>query len=275
MQGLCDLLRKATYLIICPGQILVVDESLYEFTGLCPIKRYIPRKPHPNGLMAYGLAGFFNVGGHQLPYVLDFEPYVLDNLTSAQDAMMALYNRLLERKPDLHPHLVVDSAFGSLEKLRDIVNTGGNATMSMPATTKPWLWELLDFKCGIDEGRLALLPSDDVVVSSFKVLTESGNEHQIKTISSGCTLDEDPAEEDIVSKITDRRDGEDYVEFLTTFLDGHSDWLGARDFIDDDGVVNLTWLQFVNSEDLRAAFESYTHAQLKVLPNCLLLCCVF
>lgn len=243
---------------------MVVDESLYEFNGACPVKRYIPRKPHPNGLLVYGLAGYFNVGEHQLPYVLDFEPYVLENLVSAQDAMMALYKRLIERKPTLCPHLVVDSAFGSFDKLKDIVNTGGNATMSMPATTKLWLWELLDFNCGIDEGRLALLPAENVVVSSFKVLAESGNEHQIKTISSGCTLAADPADEEVVAMVTQRREGRTQTEYLTKFMDGHTEWLDARSFIDDDGVVNMAWLQFVNSDDLLAAFESYTHPQLMV-----------
>lgn len=221
IQRLCGLLRAATYQLIRPGQILVVDESLYEFNGNCPIKRYIPRKPHPNGLLVYCLAGYFSVDGHEIPYVLDFEPYVLNNLVGAQDAMMALYNRLLERNPTLHPHLVVDSAFGSFDKPREIINTGGNATMSMPANTKAWLWELLDFKCGINEGRLAVLPDEDVVISSFKVLTESGHEHQIKTISSGCRLEEDPGEEEIVSRITQRRDGSHEVEYLTEFLDGH------------------------------------------------------
>ncbi len=204
------------------------------------------------------------LAGFQLPFVLDFEPYILENLVGAQDAMMALYNRLLERKPTLRPHLVVDSAFGSFEKLRDIVNAGGNATMSMPSTTKPWLWELLDFGCGIDEGRLALLPLENIIVSSYKVLTETGNEHQIKTISSGCTLKADSADEELVSLVTERRGSGAKSEYLTKFKDGHTEWLSARSFIDDNGVVNLSWLQFVNSEELSAVFESYTHPQHKV-----------
>ena len=264
LSDLCALLRKGAYAIILPGQILIVDESLYEFNGVCPVRRYIPRKPHPNGLLVYALAGYFNVAGFQFPFVLDFEPYILENLVGAQDAMMALYNRLLERKPTLYPHLVVDSAFGSFEKLRDIVNTGGNATMSMPSTTKPWLWELLDFGCGIDEGRLALLPLENIIVSSYKVLTETGNEHQIKTISSGCTLKVDSADEELVSLVTERRGSGAKSEYLTKFKDGHTEWLSAHSFIDDNGVVNLSWLQFVNSEELSAVFESYTHAQLKV-----------
>lgn len=249
---------------------MVVDESLFEFNGDCPIKRSIHRKPHLSGLLVYCLAGYFSVDGHQIPYVLDFEPNVLDNFVGPQDAMISLYNRLRERKPTPHPHLVVDSAFGSFAKLREIINTGGNATMSMPGHAKAWLWELLDYKCGINEGRLAVLPVEGVVISSFKVLTESGHEHQIRTISSGCILEEDPAEEETISRIIQRRDGGHQLEYLTEFLDGHSEWLGARFFIDDDGVVNLAWLHFVNTDDLHAAFESYTLTQLKVpSPPCL------
>lgn len=257
-------LGAAFIALINPGGLLVVDESLYEFNGDCPVKRYIPRKPHPNGLLVYGVAGYLYVGDVELPYVLDIEPYILDNLVSAQDAMMLLYNRLLERKPSMHPHLIVDSAFGSFEKIRDIVCTGGGATMSMTPNAKPWLWELLDFNCGIDEGRLAYLPSDNIVISSFKVLSEAGNEHQIKTISSGCTLDDIGNEEEVVTKVVSRRIVGDSIEYNTEFLDGHKEWLEARQFIDDDGTVNLSWLNYVSADDLKLAFESFTHNQLKV-----------
>lgn len=244
-----------------------MDESLYEYNGDCPIRRYIPRKPHPNGLLVYGLSGYFNVGQHQLPYVLDFEPYTLNNLVSAQDAMMALHSRLRRRKPSLKPHLVVDSAFGSFDRLRELQAAGGNATMSMVPTVKPWLWELLDYGCGVDEGRMASLPNDDLVISSFKVLTEAGNEHQIKTISSGCQLEPVADEEDIVAHVRDRREGNGGdTEYLTEFLDGHTDWLLARDFIDDDGTTNLAWLNFVESSDVEKAFTKFTHSELKVPP---------
>jgi hypothetical protein len=251
--------------LIKPGSVLVVDESLYEYNGACPIRRYIPRKPHPNGVLTYALSGFFNVGLDKIPYVLDFEPYTLDNLVTPQEAMMALFRRLRTRKPNLRPHLVVDSAFGSFDRLHEIIAEGGNATMSMPATVKPWLWELLDFKCGIDQGRLALLPASNIVISSFKVLAETGNTHQIKTISSGCLVGEVGDEEETVSRIEDRRETADgTIEYLTEFMDGHTEWLAARDFIDDDGTTNMTWLGFVDEADLEAAFKEFTHANLKV-----------
>jgi len=138
--------------------------------------------------------------------------------------------------------------------------------MSMPITAKAWLWELLDFGCGIDEGRLAYLPEEDIVISSFKVLTETGKEHQIKTISSGCKLEDSVDEESIVKAVRDRRVNDDgQTEYLVDFVDGGNDWLLAKDFIDDDGTTNLAWLSFANASDFHDAFSSFTHNQLKVM----------
>jgi hypothetical protein len=259
-------LGEAAQLLIQPGSILVVDESVYEFNGQdCPVKRYIPRKPHPNGLLVYGLAGYFLVGQHELPYTLDFEPYLLDNRVGAKEAIMVLLSRLLGRFPHLKSHLVVDSAFGSFEKLSDIVNAGGNATMSMAANVESWIWETLDFNCGIDEGRLAFYPKKNIVISSYKVLTETGNEHQIKTISSGCgLLPTEEEEEDVVVKISDRRSVKNKLEYNTHFADGREAWLPAYDFIDDDGTTNFAWLQFADESDLKAVFSSFTHKKLQV-----------
>ena len=101
-----------------------MDESIYEFNGECPVKRYIPRKPHPNGLLAYGLAGYFIVGVDYVPYVLDLEPYILDNLVAPQEAMIRLHDRLRFRRPALRPHLTVDSAFGSFDKIQELRRSG-------------------------------------------------------------------------------------------------------------------------------------------------------
>jgi hypothetical protein len=252
--------------VIDPGTILVVDESLYEYNGDCPVKRYIPRKPHPNGLLVYGLSGYFHIEGSELPYCLDFEPYLLDNQVGAQGAMMNLLTRLKARKPNFVPHLVVDSAFGSLEKLREINALGAHATMSMPSNTLGNVWELLDFNCGIDEGRMAHIPAENIVISSFKVLTESRDTHVIKTISSGCSFDdEDELEgEEVVRRILSRREVRGSFQYQTEFVNGKREWLTAGHFIDDNGTVNFAWLDFVNDDDLTRAFGLYTHANLKV-----------
>lgn len=265
IRSLCTALSEAAYSVINPGSLLVVDESLYEFNGDCPVRRYIPRKPHQNGLLVYGLAGYFHFGTVSMPYCIDFEPYVPGNLVSPQNAMMALLRRIRQRKPTLAPHLIVDSAFGSLEKLREIRELGAHATMSMSSNSLSGVWELLDFNCGVDEGRLAYLPGEDIIISSFKVMTDRRELYVIKTISSGCKLAEDPSEEEIVSSILCRREVNSTYEYQVEFKDGHREWLAPQAFIDDDGTVNLTWLHFAEADDLSRAFGSYTHAVLKVL----------
>lgn len=256
-----------------------MDESLYEFNGECPVRRFIPRKPHPNGLLVYGMASYVHAGADQLPVVLDLEPYALDNQVTPQEAMMRLARRLRTRKPHLQPHLVVDAAFGSFDRLRELREVGTSpvsvlshshavglsATMSMAATVTPWLWDLLDWNCGVDEGRLALLP-DNIVVSSFKVMSETGTFHQIKTISSGCSVDgEELVEEESVVRVSARRrTPDDQLEYETYFADGHTEWLLAGQFIDADGTVNDAWLAFSERNDLEEAFASFTLLQLKV-----------
>lgn len=80
-------LGDAIAYVVKPGSILVVDESIYEFNGGCPVKMYIPRKPHPNGLLNYGLSGYFLVGADLVPYTLDYEPRTLTNQVSAPEML--------------------------------------------------------------------------------------------------------------------------------------------------------------------------------------------
>lgn len=245
---------------------MVIDESIYEFEGECPVRKYIPRKPHPNGLETFGLASYLNIGTHRLPVVLDLEPYTIGNELTPQEAMIRLHSRIRDRFPQLVPSLVVDSAFGSFDRLEEIVDAGGNATMSMASQVKPWLWETLNWDCGLDQGRVALLPQHNVVVASYQVLSETGSWHQLKMISSACGIERADDEEKEVMNVDDRREARGRLEYLTHFSDGSEEWLAADQFIDVDGTVNLSWLNFVSAADLERAFSSFTQAQLKVLP---------
>jgi len=261
---LAHALGEASSTLLSPANPLCVDESLYEFEGKCPVKRYIPRKPHPNGLLVYGIASYIYAGVDAIPFVLDFEPYTVNNQVTAQDAMIRLLERLRQRRPDVAPSLVADSAFGSFEKLGMISAAGGSATMSMSPTVTPWLWELLNWDCGIEEGRAAFIPDENIVVSSFQVLTERREAHQIKIISSACEIERPEANESVVGRISDSRRRGDQLEYLTHFTDGTDKWLSSDQFIDDDGTANSTWLDFASQADLEAAFSAYTQKQLQV-----------
>jgi hypothetical protein len=250
---------------------MTIDESLYEYLGDCPVRKFIPRKPHPNGLEAFALACYIRVGESLIPVVLDLEPYMLGNEIAPQEAMILLHSRLRQRFPFLTPSLVVDSAFGSFDRMMEIINAGGRATMSMSAQVKPWLWKMLNWDCGLDEGRVALLSQHNIAIASFQVETEAHNLHQIKIISSACEIERNEDEEVIVLNVTDRREYRGKLEYLAHFSDGSEEWLSSKHFIDDDGTANLSWLDFARANDLNSAFSAYTQPQLKGNPHSLII----
>ena len=113
--------------IFDPSEVLVIDESIYEYKSPdCPVTRYFPRKPHPNGLCTYGLASALVVDGRRLPILMDIEPVTLGNEVSAQEAMMRLQSRLHNRFPQRRFHLVVDAAFGSVERIQELDKNGSH-----------------------------------------------------------------------------------------------------------------------------------------------------
>lgn len=124
MVDLAHSLGQIANSVFHPGAKLVVDETIIEFEGKCPYTRCIPRKPHPIGFVVFTLAANVFVGAHAIPIVLDHEPYIEGNLVTPQSAMMRLLKRFEERHPAIHPHLYVDSAFGSFSKMNEIVELG-------------------------------------------------------------------------------------------------------------------------------------------------------
>lgn len=264
--------------ILNPGSNAVIDESMFAFNGQCPVKRYIPRKPHPNGLLAYGLAGYLLVGSYEIPIVYDYEPYHLENLVGPQDAMMRLLRRIRKRRPEVKLNLFVDSAFGSFERMREIneegtstidrfklLFRGADATMSMPANCEKGVWELLDWNCGLDAGRTAFVPESRLIVSSYKVVSESTQkEHQIKTILSGATITQPNSNEETVLQVLARKEEDGIFKYQAIFASGELHWLPARDFIDVEGVISDAWLTFAKEVDLKSALSLFTASQLKV-----------
>jgi len=237
---------------------------MFQYRGHKAPLQFISAKPHPIGYMVYGLAGDVSVGGELMPIVLDFEPRSYGNLVSAQEAMMRLHSRLRTRVPHLHPHLVVDSAFGSFSRLDELVEAGGGATMSASQAGKDWLWEMLDWKCGVNEGRAAFIPDKNIVVSSFKLQSENGDYHQLKIISSGCQVNVSPGAEEVVLKVTACRENDGRFEYCTHFADGQILWLPIEHFMDEDGTTNIAWLNYVKLEDLEEELWNFTLNRLKV-----------
>ena len=112
------------------------------------------------------------------PILLDIEPHLVESRTNASDAAKALLLRVKKAHPMLHPHLIVDSAFGSLQFMEFLRANGATAIMSMPSKPLGALWEALSWGCDLESGRVALLPSDKgdehYIASIYHVQSESG-----------------------------------------------------------------------------------------------------
>jgi hypothetical protein len=54
------------------------------------------------------------------------------------------------------------------------------------------------------------------------------------------------------------------TEFEAVFVDGHTEWLSADNFIDADGTVNSDWIFYVNDMEISCSFAKCTLAELQV-----------
>jgi hypothetical protein len=81
---------------------VVTDESIFKWEGACEegLRKYIPRKPNPNGFLSYGMCGWTYVNGRKQPVLLDSEPCDdPDHDPSAQMAFLALSERFSKVDP--------------------------------------------------------------------------------------------------------------------------------------------------------------------------------
>lgn len=187
LYSFCTLVSARWQMGWLPGATLVCDESVYEDLSTdCPVKVYIPRKPHPNGLKSEGLSGYTAV--RRLPFVLDLEPHLPGNKITPRDAARRLVERTLANHPSLPIHLVVDSGFGSFDEASHYTKLGVEVTMSMPSNQWSWLWECLATSCPLETGRTALVRLPDlanhVLASLFHTKSESGKLHDIITLTT-------------------------------------------------------------------------------------------
>lgn len=262
---LCDLVRAGWQQAWQPGNTLVVDESVYEYFGSSPCHMFIPRKPHPNGLMSYGLSGYTAV--MKLPMLLDIEPWVPLNKYSARQSALRLVDRLIAAFPALSPHVVMDSLFGSFVDIHTYYSKGVCVTMSMAETPNKWLWDMLTWRCPLNSGRAAILPLestyDHFIASSYHVESDSGKIIDIRTVSSAFSFAEPERAEDVVATVSARRVNEfDFFEYETHWADGDVTWQQAQSFMDDDGTFNFKWLEFAQKEDIRAVLATLTNDRL-------------
>jgi hypothetical protein len=142
---------------------------------------YMPRKPHPNGLLSHLLCCSIPnpiVANETIPFVLDIIPHLEMHDYSAKEVVEAFMDRwLLEAKP----HLVGDAAYGSFETLTKIVNWGGNGTFSFNSNKENFLWETLAFNVPPQNSRIA---ENESFVASVHVINANGKRVTQQVVST-------------------------------------------------------------------------------------------
>ena len=137
--------------------VIAIDETMIEYQPSAVVKKkaddagepipvvFIPRKPHPNGLLLYQAVTIVpnpKDASRTLPYILDIFPHVQQGDSAPTDAFLTFLDRWIGID---RPHIIADAAFGSFSTLEHVTKWGGSATFSFTSTNTPWLWELLSF----------------------------------------------------------------------------------------------------------------------------------
>ena len=170
-----------------PTEYMVVDETVYEFEpkdhtklkrkqanqvnrstnlhdALAP-KRFIPRKPHPNGLVVYH-AAFDTQHG---PYLYDLEPDLLVNSPlNPRDALMNIATRWSN---DISLHLTTDAGFTDYDLFSNFLTKGIYLTSSFNSGHKLWLYDFL-YKICPPQSAVAVSDKNGIVWSLLRSTEE-------------------------------------------------------------------------------------------------------
>jgi len=262
---ICEMIRGRAREAWLPGGRLVVDESVYEFLGDSPVHVFIPRKPHPNGQLSYGLA--CRSASQEMPCLIDFEPYLPGNKVTPREAARRLIRRFVEGNPELAPQFVLDSAFGSFSEIEYYRDIEVNVTYSMSSKEKKWLWDLLLHECPVNNGRTAVHPYSDgnnaFLVSAFRAMNEKHKLFDILTVTNGFYATPPDEIEEIVTLVEPAQDdGEGGLAYPTTWASGEVTLEPVSSFMDEDGTFNNLWLEIATSDDIKSALKGKTVEEL-------------
>lgn len=226
---------------------------------------FIPRKPHPNGLIQWSAA--CQGARYGIPIIIYFMWDREGRRAKAHDAIISATDRLSPRVQASPLHWTADSAWGSVNLLQQLKERGITATFSMSKNSFRDLWNTIGQDLGLSEGRAVYDPTSGIVFAAMRVLNDENKPKLLKTATTGVALEGANHEEQRVAAILNRRESEDseVTEYLTAFDDGTQQWLPMDSFIDDDGTINVELLDFAEKEDLRKYFETLTVARLAAI----------
>ena len=164
MDVLSDLLRDSWKNAINPGTEFAIDESLFSYhsrSDPSSPQRFIPRKPHPNGLLSY-MAGFKTEHG---PYIFDLEPDHQPQALNARAAMQRIVQRWSWRA--IIPHVVVDAGFSGEMPLAIVGDFGAKITAGLNTAHFKFLHDQLMLHCP-PKSWIALKDKAGVIWSLFR-----------------------------------------------------------------------------------------------------------
>ncbi len=168
-----QILRDAWFKAWIPGEYLAVDEAMWKYhcanvdpsNPNPPPTRYIPRKPHPNGMLCYILAGKTPFG----PFAFDIQEDICEYKLNPRCALLSFQSRW---KGAHKPHIVVDSGFSGDDVILASADNGFKITGSFNKAHKLWLFQLL--KLCVRSGRWVAVKDKDGRIWSVK---QSGSDY--------------------------------------------------------------------------------------------------
>ena len=195
LNHLCYLIGLQNYKLVSSLDILTVDECVIGYKPRSETKEYfknnydeiplvyIPRKPHPNGLLIYLTSTEIFIPGrkNKIPFVLDLFPHLNNgfNMTPSSSLLKIILNFPENIKK---PIIVCDAAFGSLDMAQKIIEWGGDFHFSISSNREKNIWNVLSYKLLSNKSRVCKNLNNNFIFSCM--MTESEKIFSYKNIMS-------------------------------------------------------------------------------------------
>lgn len=194
---ICQMLQDTFQGQVQHAEIVAIDESVIAYQSSDVVKNradqcgtpipivYMPRKPHPNGLLCYLGCTFVQDPNSDrfLPFIVSFAPHLRPSDYSPELAA----KRIIDTWTLAPPHWVVDAAFGSSDLVRYAGDRGGRVTASVSEKMEGLLWKALSFNVPPGCWRAAVR-GDGVIASVHCGEADGGRRNFQRVLSSNWTF---------------------------------------------------------------------------------------
>ena len=187
MIALCENFHTATCKFLSDVFVVTGDEGVGEYQPNRNTKQaaeamgipvpvvFIPRKPHPNGLLFYFLCTYVENpvgGGEKLPYIMQMKPHLVQGDCTPVEVIKEFLAKYSIAGPK--PVVVLDAGFSSPDLIDYIRTWGGQVVMSSGENTYPYLWKALSNSLVTQQWHAAVHTSG-LVASCHAITTNKGD----------------------------------------------------------------------------------------------------